>query len=122
MSTQKVKCLICNEEIDSPLSGDNISSFLNANIFHFTTNHVRELRSYLLPIRLLSIMSEAEDSLYPIYLEFYADGDMLTAHMEVHDILREFIKKNTEGVAKEVSEALKEPRRKESDGRTLPNM
>lgn len=108
MSTQKVKCLICNEEIDSPLSCDNISSFLNANIFHFTTNHVRELRSYLLPIKLLSIMSEAEDSLYPIYLEFYPDGDMLTAHMEVHDILREFIKKNTSCVAKEVGETLKD--------------
>ena len=94
MITQKVKCLICNEEIDSPLSGDNISSFLNANIFHFTKNHVRELRSYLLPIRLLSIMSEAEDSLYPIYLEFYPDGDMFTAQMEIHNLLLEFVKKN----------------------------
>ena len=94
MSTQKVKCLICNEEIDNPLSDDNIATFLNTNAFHFTKDHVKELREYLLSMSLASIMSEEADSLYPLYLEFYPYGDMLTAHIEVHDILREFIKKN----------------------------
>lgn len=94
MSTQKVKCLICNVVIDNPLSDDNIATFLNINAFHFTMKHVKELRSYLLQKSLAEIMSEEEDSLYPLYLEFYPYGDMLTAHMEVHDILREFIKKN----------------------------
>ena len=99
MIPQKVKCLICNEEIDNPLSDDNIATFLNANAFHFTKDHVKELREYLLPMSLASIMSEEGDSLYPLYLEFYPYGDMLTAHIEVHDILREFIKKNVQPVA-----------------------
>ena len=98
MIAQKVKCLICNEEIDNPLSDDNVATFLNTNVFHFTMKHVKELRSYLLQKSLAEIMSEEEDSLYPLYLEFYPYGDMLTAHIEVHDILREFIKKNTQPV------------------------
>lgn len=96
MSTQKVKCLICNVVIDNPLSDGNINTYLNASAFHFTKDHVKELREYLLPMSLASIMSEEDDSLYPLYLEFYPDGDMLTAHMEIHDLLHEFIKKNTQ--------------------------
>ena len=96
MSAQKVKCLICNEEIDNPLSDDNINTFLNTNAFHFTMKHAKELRIYLFQKSLADIMSMEEDNLYPIYLEFYPDGDMFTAQMEIHDLLLEFVKKNTD--------------------------
>ena len=58
--------------------------------------HAKELRIYLLQKSLADIMSEEENNLYPIYLEFYPDGDMFTAQMEIHDLLLEFVKKNTD--------------------------
>ena len=95
MEGNKVRCLICKEEIGNPLTDDNINTFLNVNALHFTKMHVKELREYLLPKTIASIMSEEEDNLYPIYLEFYPDGDMFTAQIEIHNLLLEFVKKNT---------------------------
>ena len=39
-------------------------------------------------------MSKEDDSLYPIYLELYPDGDVLTALIEIHSLLVDFVKKN----------------------------
>ena len=94
MITRKVVCRICGKEIDDPLTNGNNDNLLNNNTFHFTTKHVKELRLYLFQKRFADIMSKEDDSLYPIYLEFYPDGDVLTALIEIHGLLVDFVKKN----------------------------
>ena len=94
MITRKVVCRICGKEIDDPLTNGNNDNLLNNNTFHFTTKHVKELRLYLLQKSFADIMNKEDDSLYPIYLEFYPDGDVLTALIEIHSLLVDFVKKN----------------------------
>ncbi len=92
---EKVNCKICGEEIDNPLrsiSGE--WSVLNRSAFHFTDKHVKELREFLGKKTLADILGTDEGSLYPIYMEFYPDGDMLTASIEVEDLLYEFVVAN----------------------------
>ena len=91
----KVNCKLCGEEIDDPfstISGD--FNCLNRSAFHFTDKHVKELREFLGKKTLADILGTDEGSLYPIYLEFYPDGDMLTASIEVEDLLYQFIALN----------------------------
>ncbi len=94
MITRKVVCRICGKEIDDPLTNGNNDNLLNNNTFHFTTKHVKELRLYLFQKRFADIMSKEDDSLYPIYFEFYPDGEVLTALIEIHSLLVDFVKKN----------------------------
>jgi hypothetical protein len=94
MITRKVVCRICGKEIDDPLTNGNNDNSLNNNTFHFTTKHAKELRLYLLQKSFADIMSKEDDSLYPIYLELYPDGDVLTALIEIHSLLVDFVKKN----------------------------
>ncbi len=91
----KVKCKICGYEMDDPIREGNIHTFLNAGVFHFTKNHVKELREFLLTVKMVDILSD-EESLYPIYFEFYPDGDMLTAHIEIHDLIYKFVDSHVE--------------------------
>ena len=91
----KVRCKICGEEIVDPfstISGDPNS--LNRSAFHFTDKHVKELRDFLGNKTLADILGTDEGSLYPIYMEFYPDGDMLTAFIEIEDLLYQFIALN----------------------------
>ena len=92
---KKVNCKLCGEEIDNPfrtISGD--FNGLNRSAFHFTDKHVKELREFLGKKTLGDILGTDEDSLYPIYMEFYPDGDMLTASIEIEDLLYQFIALN----------------------------
>ena len=92
----KVNCKICGEEIDNPFdTAIKAVNYLRMPVFHFTRKHVKELREYLKTKTLADLLDTHEDSLYPIYLEFYADGDLLTATIEVHDLLTQFIALNT---------------------------
>ena len=91
----KVNCKLCGEEIDDPIrtiSGE--WKGLNRSAFHFTDKHVKELREFLGKKTLADILGTDEGSLYPIYMEFYPDGDMLTATVEVYDLLYQFIALN----------------------------
>ena len=91
----KVNCKLCGEEIDDPfrtISGD--FNGLNRSAFHFTDKHVKELREFLGKKTLADILGTDEGSLYPIYMEFYPDGDMLTALIEIEDLLYEFVVAN----------------------------
>ena len=87
----------------STISGD--FNCLNRSAFHFTDKHVKELREFLGKKTLADILGTDEGSLYPIYLEFYPDGDMLTASIEVEDLLYQFIALNVS--ANSTLEALK---------------
>ena len=91
----KVNCKLCGEEIDDPIrtiSGE--WKGLNRSAFHFTDKHVKELREFLGKKTLADILGTDEGSLYPIYMEFYPDGDMLTALIEIEDLLYEFVVAN----------------------------
>ena len=92
---KKVNCKLCGEEIDNPFdTAIKAVNYLRMPVFHFTTKHVKELREYLKTKTLADLLDTHEDSLYPIYLEFYADGDLLTATIEVHDLLYQFVALN----------------------------
>ena len=91
----KVNCKLCGEKIEEPSSticGD--FKCLNRSAFHFTYKHVKELREFLGKKTLADILGTDEDSLYPIYMEFYPDGDMLTASIEIEDLLYQFVSLN----------------------------
>lgn len=90
------KCKICGDEIDDPINDGNINTFLNAGAFHFTKKHVKELREFLLITVMADMLSDDTDSLYPIYFTFYADGDMLTAYIEIHDLIFKFVDSHVE--------------------------
>ena len=103
---EKVNCKLCGEEIDNPFdTAIKAVNYLRMPVFHFTRKHVKELREYLKTKTLADLLDTHEDSLYPIYLEFYADGDLLTATIEVHDLLSQFIVSNVS--ASSTLEALK---------------
>ena len=92
---EKVNCKLCGEEIDNPfrtITGE--FNVLNRSAFHFTDKHVKELREFLGKKTLGDILGTDEDSLYPIYMEFYPDGDMLTASIEIEDLLYQFVASN----------------------------
>lgn len=97
----RTKCLICGSIIDDPISDYNIHTFLNRGIFHFTITHARQLKEYLSIETLASVLSDDPDDLHPVYLEFYPDGDMLTAHVEIHDLLLKFVRTNTKRIPEE---------------------
>jgi hypothetical protein len=90
------KCKICGDEIDDPINEGNINTFLNAGAFHFTKKHVKELREFLLTAKIVDILSEDENDLYPIYFQFYPNGDMFTAYIEIHDLIFKFVDSHVE--------------------------
>ena len=92
----KVKCKICGSEIDDPVNDKNINTFLNAGAFHFTQKHVKELRKFLLKAKMTDILGEDEDSLRPIYFQFYPDGDMFTVYIEICDLIYKFVESHIE--------------------------
>lgn len=61
---------------------------------HFTKKHPEELHSFLSRKRILDVISEVSTELYPISIDIYPDGDVLTATMEIHDLIREFVEAN----------------------------
>ena len=92
---KKVNCKICGEEIGDPFRTITADfNCINRSAFHFTDKHVKELREFLGKKTLADILGTDEDSLYPIYLEFYPDGDMLTALIEIEDLLYQFVALN----------------------------
>ena len=91
----KVNCKICGEEIDNPFdTAIKAVNYLRMPVFHFTRKHVKELREYLKTKTLADILGTDEGSLYPIYLEFYPDGDLITASLEIEDLLYKFVVSN----------------------------
>lgn len=97
---QEVKCTLCHEIIPNPINEDNYSTHMTTGILHFTKKHPEELHSFLSRKRILDVISEAGDELYPITIDIYPDGDVLTATMEIHDLIREFVENNITGVEK----------------------
>ena len=92
---EKVNCKLCGEEIDDPFRTITADfNCINRSAFHFTYKHVKELREFLGKKTLADILGTDEDSLYPIYMEFYPDGDMLTASIEIEDLLYQFVALN----------------------------
>ena len=91
----KVNCKLCGEEIDDPFNTElKAMNYLNRSAFHFTRKHVKELREYLKTKTLADIIGTDEGTLYPIYLEFYPDGDLLTATIEIDGLIYDFIADN----------------------------
>ena len=91
---KKVNCKLCGEEIDSPVVDTRLIPMLNMTLFHFTRHHVKEIREFLKTKTLADILGTDEGSLYPIYLEFYPDGDLITASLEIEDLLYKFVVSN----------------------------
>ena len=94
----KANCKLCGEKIEEPSSticGD--FKCLNRSAFHFTEKHVKELREFLSKKTLADILGTDDSSLYPIYMEFYPDGDMLTASIQIEDLLYQFVVSNISG-------------------------
>jgi hypothetical protein len=90
----KVNCKLCGEEIDNPVVDTRLIPMLNMTLFHFTRYHVKEIREFLKTKTLADILGTDEGSLYPIYLEFYPDGDLITASLEIEDLLYKFVVSN----------------------------
>ena len=87
----RVKCKLCNERGLDPIN-TNDATKLNKDMLHWTMKHPRELQLFIQQ----NIQAVFGEDLYPLYLEFYPDGDLLTAHVEVWSLILDFIEENIE--------------------------
>lgn len=96
ITDKEVKCKLCDEVIENPLNAvTNGWETLNMSLYHFTKKHAKKLREFLKTKTLADIFGEDdendENDLYPVYFETYPDGNLLSASIEINDLLVDFI-------------------------------